>query len=66
MVDNSDILSREEVAVITGNYEQRDLVMDDLMAMLEEINTLYREKNAVTARAILPPSGCRMEWPRFS
>ena len=55
MVDSSDILSGKEVTAITRKYEQRDLVMDDLLAMLAEINALYREKNAVTARAILPP-----------
>lgn len=59
VIDASEILSDEELSAVTTRYEERKLVMADLFAMLDEINQLYRDKNAVTSRAILPPQRVR-------
>ena len=53
--DSSEILSPEEVSAIMAEYENKQVSMQDLQNMISKINKLYRAKNYITAKAILPP-----------
>ncbi|MPM45122.1 hypothetical protein SDC9_91807 [bioreactor metagenome] len=53
--DTTEILSAEELANVARKYEGRELGLQDLNVMLEEINELYYSKKVITAKAILPP-----------
>jgi hemolysin activation/secretion protein len=55
----SAILSADEVRGVTSTYENRDLTIAQLHEMIAKINALYRAKNQVTAKAILPPQKIR-------
>ena len=52
--DASDILTPEEISSITTDYEQSNLMFDDIKEMISRINELYLDKGFVTARAYLP------------
>jgi len=54
-VSESQILTPNEITSVLKNYEGRHLSMYEIQQMLDALNTLYVEKNAVAARAILPP-----------
>lgn len=53
-VSESDILSTEELAAITTDYEHVNVTIDDLNELIERINELYLDKGFITARAYLP------------
>ncbi len=53
-VPASDILTPEEIAAVTADYEQTNLTMNDINELVERINELYLNKGFVTARAYLP------------
>jgi hemolysin activation/secretion protein len=55
VTDNSDILSDEEIKSVTINYEGKDISISDLFKMVDEINDLYKQKNYLSARAVLSP-----------
>jgi hemolysin activation/secretion protein len=54
VIDSSEILSEEEIQSVTHGYIGKSVTVADLNQMVEEINELYRAKNVVTAKAILP------------
>ena len=53
-VDTSEILAPEEINLITVDYEDANLSMEDLKELIARINELYLNKGFVTARAYLP------------
>lgn len=55
IVSDSEILTGEEIRAITDPMVGRRMSMEQLQAVIDQINQLYTEKNFVTARAILPP-----------
>lgn len=54
-VDQSDILTVDEIKAITVKYEGRKLKPSDLYKAVSEINDLYKNKKYITAKAVLPP-----------
>jgi len=54
IVDSSEVLTPEEISSITADYEQSNLMFDDIKEMINRINELYLDKGYVTARAYLP------------
>lgn len=54
-IDSSDILTDEELKTITTKYVHKKLSIDDIDDLILEINTSYKKKNFITAKAILPP-----------
>lgn len=54
-VDASEILTAEEVQAITAPYENREISMSELYEVVGKINEVYKNKNYITAKAILPP-----------
>jgi hemolysin activation/secretion protein len=53
-VSPSEILTREEINGVIGQYVGRNVFMSDIQAAIEGLNNLYAEKGYVTARAYLP------------
>lgn len=53
-VSPSEILTREEVNSIIGQYVGRNVFMSDIQDAINAINNMYAEKGYVTARAYLP------------
>lgn len=51
----SRVLTDAELEAITRKYEGRELTVADLFAVVAEINALYKSKNFLAAKAILPP-----------
>lgn len=51
----SDILSETELREILAPLEGRVITLRDLFDAVEAINNLYKDKNQIAARAILPP-----------
>lgn len=51
---SSSILSEDELNNLKANYLNKKLSIDDINSMLVEINNLYKKKNFITAKAILP------------
>ncbi|MCA9394609.1 MAG: ShlB/FhaC/HecB family hemolysin secretion/activation protein [Candidatus Omnitrophica bacterium] len=51
----SRILSDDDIDGVVGRYIGREVTLADLNRMVDAINDLYRQKRALTARAILPP-----------
>lgn len=54
-INNSAILTKEEISAITAKYEGRELGLKDLYQAVAEINELYQKKNYIAAKAVLPP-----------
>lgn len=54
-LNQSEILTEEELKTITRKYEGRELGLSDLYKAVAEINALYKAKSYITAKAILPP-----------
>ena len=52
----SSVLPEKELSDIKTKYTNKKMSIDDINAMLIEINDLYKKKNYITAKAILPPS----------
>ena len=53
--DESQILSKEEIAAITRPYEGKQISIKDLFDVVKKINERYKAKNFITAKAFLPP-----------
>lgn len=53
-VSPSEILTREEINSVIGQYVGRNVFMSDIQSAINGLNTLYAEKGYVTARAYLP------------
>jgi len=51
----SEILSETELRGITKEYEGKPASVKDLFEIVDKINALYKAKNFITAKAILPP-----------
>lgn len=54
-VEDSAILSQEEIRAALAPYEGRTLSLADLFQAVAALNRLYEEKRMPTARAFLPP-----------
>lgn len=54
VVGPSEILTEEELAAVTGRYIGRPMPVDELYAMVAELDALYEAKGFV-GRAVLPP-----------
>lgn len=54
-VDASKILTSKEIAAITAPYENREISIVELQEVIGRINEVYKNKNYITAKAILPP-----------
>lgn len=55
IVDKSDVLSSEEVQAVTASYIGKEVSIQDLYAIVEQINELYSKKGYMTCRAYLAP-----------
>jgi len=53
-VSPSEILTREEINGVIGQYVGKNVFMSDIQAAINGLNNLYAEKGYVTARAYLP------------
>lgn len=53
-VSPSEILTKEEINGVIGQYVGRNVFMSDIQAAINGLNNLYAEKGYVTARAYLP------------
>ena len=53
-VSPSEILSRDEINSVIGQYVGRNVFMTDIQNAINGLNNLYAEKGFVTARAYLP------------
>ena len=55
----SEILTQSELAALAAPYEGHDMSMRDIRQLLQNINLNYKQKQYVTARAVLPPQKIR-------
>lgn len=53
--DHSKFLSDSELAGVAQQYVGHKVDFNDLQALVQKINELYKSKGQVTARAVLPP-----------
>jgi len=53
-VSPSEVLSPAEIAAVTDPYINRKLNINQLMGVVNEINSLYASKAQIIARAVLP------------
>lgn len=53
-ISPSVVLSLQEIAAVTDKYVNRQLNINQLMGVLDELNTLYASEAEVIARAVLP------------
>lgn len=53
-VSPSEILTRDEINGVIGQYVGRNVFMSDIQAAVNALNNLYAERGYVTARAYLP------------
>ena len=53
-VSPSEILTREEINSVIGQYVGKNIFMNDIQEAINGLNKLYAEKGFVTARAYLP------------
>ena len=53
-VSPSEILSRDEINNVIGQYVGRNVFMSDIQNAINALNKIYAEKGYVTARAYLP------------
>lgn len=51
----SRVLSAEALRQVAADYVGREVAIDDLFAVVERINALYREQGVIAAKAVLPP-----------
>ena len=52
---SSQVLTQEELDRLTASYLNRKVSLEDLYALVEDINKLYAGKGYATCRAVLPP-----------
>ena len=55
----SEVLSDEELASVTENYEGQRLTLSELRRIVDDFKALYDSKGFITSRAILPPQKIR-------
>lgn len=55
VIEASEILTPEEISGITSGYENREVSIRELQEVVDKLNALYRSKNYITAKALLPP-----------
>ncbi|MDR1168896.1 MAG: BamA/TamA family outer membrane protein [Heliobacteriaceae bacterium] len=53
-VSPSEILTKEEITSIVSSLVGRNVFVDDIQRVIDQINNLYAQKGYVTARAFLP------------
>ena len=53
-VSPSEILTREDINNVIGQYVGRNVFMSDIQNAINALNNLYAERGYVTARAYLP------------
>ncbi len=53
-LDDSAVLTADELAAIRRGYEGREIAFAELAGLIDAINALYAEKNLL-GRAVLPP-----------
>ena len=53
-VSPSEVLTPEQIAVVTDKYLNRELNINQLMDVVEQINNLYATETQIIARALLP------------
>lgn len=53
-IDKSEVLSQSEIQNITKQYIGKEIELEDLYKIVNEINSLYEEKGFIVCRAILP------------
>ena len=53
-VDASEIFTPVEIQAITAPYEQREINIQELQTIVGKMNELYKSKNYITAKAMLP------------
>ncbi|ULG69836.1 ShlB/FhaC/HecB family hemolysin secretion/activation protein [Marinobacterium sediminicola] len=53
--DSSSFISTERLLTIGRDYVEVEIGFEQLNAMIERINAIYRERGIVSARAVIPP-----------
>jgi hemolysin activation/secretion protein len=51
----SELLGADELRDIADDYVGREVTVGDLFALVEAVNVLYRERQVIAAKAVLPP-----------
>jgi hemolysin activation/secretion protein len=54
-ISPSSIFTPSELASLTSTLEGHQVALDDLSKLIDKINTLYKDKGYLAARAVLPP-----------
>ncbi len=54
-INDSDILTSEEIDTIFQRYTGQIITLNDLNKLLDEINSLYKLKGYLASKALLPP-----------
>lgn len=54
-IPKSEVLKPEEISQIVKKYQGREVSLDDLYALVGDINALYQKKGFITCRAYLAP-----------
>lgn len=55
VTNKSEILTSLEIRELVAPYEGKDITITELFSVIEKINQLYKDKNHLSAKAILPP-----------
>ncbi|MDJ0740150.1 MAG: ShlB/FhaC/HecB family hemolysin secretion/activation protein [Gammaproteobacteria bacterium] len=55
MFSRSDVLAADELRDVAGRYVGREVRVSDLFALLDDVNALYRARQIIAAKAVLPP-----------
>ena len=55
LFDPSEIIAGETLSQIARKYLDREVTLQDLYALAEEVNAIYRDGGYLTCRAFLPP-----------
>ncbi|QVW36377.1 ShlB/FhaC/HecB family hemolysin secretion/activation protein [Geobacter sulfurreducens] len=55
VTDPSEILTEDDLRQVVAPLEGKEVSIRELLAMVDRINDLYRQKGYLTARAVLPP-----------
>jgi len=53
-IAESQVLDQDQLAAMAAQLQQREVTLAELQGLVAKINALYRERNFVTARAVLP------------
>jgi hemolysin activation/secretion protein len=54
-VENANLLEEDEINEVIRPYENKDVTLDELQKVVEEINDLYQRKGFATSQAYIPP-----------